>query len=340
MHCGACWVGHFLVVCLGGMAMHVGDSSLELSANASSSNGKCELSSPSAGSNGITNVMGVFVDTSSHESLEVHEQFLHSGDDHDDIPLCASFGREQWMDLDVVLFNELGALVADGICRSSNTRECVDANPFGLDDVGMCIINSLLPLEVPVTWRFSLRRWPLCQVLYEVVSLWDHEWRHKQTQLALLAKIRPRKGLRRYDSNRVPCRDKERRRDRLLEDKYIRLVSAKNCCMRKCCQFFPREKIRSLSQEMWLANFRMRSAKKLEVHKNLHINTHGYKVVTLKNVKVCCTAWYIIHAVSKADFHRFESIHRWVTALDFIATRAQKNLGRLHSKHPRHSPPS
>jgi hypothetical protein len=90
-----------------------------------------------------------------------------------------------------------------------------------------------------------------------------------------------------------------------LADESIRLVSAKDCCEKKCCQFFPREKIKSLRQKMWLADFRMRSAKKLEVHRNVHIDTHGNKVVTLENVEVCCTAWYTIHAVSKADFYRF-----------------------------------
>ena len=57
---------------------------------------------------------------------------------------------------------------------------------------------------------------------------------------------------------------------------------------------------------MWLADFHMRLEKKLEVYKNLHIDTHGHKMVTLENVEVCCTTWYIIHAVSKADFHRFQ----------------------------------
>ena len=123
------------------MAIHVGDSSLHLSTNASSSDSNSELSSPSADSNGMTNMMGVFVDTSSHVSFEVHEQSLLSGHDHDDIPLCAGFWREQWVGLDVVLLNELGVPVADGICRNSNPRECVDANPLGLDDVGMCILN-------------------------------------------------------------------------------------------------------------------------------------------------------------------------------------------------------
>ena len=152
MHCGVCWVGHDLVVCAGGMAMHVGDSSSELSTNASSSDGECELSSPSTGSNGITNVMGVFLDTSSHESWEVHEQSLHFRDYHNDNPLCAGFGKEQWVGLDVVLLNE-----ADGIYRNSDPHECVDANRLGLADVGVSFWNSLLPLEVPVTWRFSLR---------------------------------------------------------------------------------------------------------------------------------------------------------------------------------------
>src|ERR1700738_4261387 len=89
LQCGACWVHLFLHVCLGGMAMHVGHSSLELSTNASSSGGECELSSPSAVRHGMTKGMGGgFGDTSSDESLEVHVQNLHSGHDEDDIPLC------------------------------------------------------------------------------------------------------------------------------------------------------------------------------------------------------------------------------------------------------------
>ena len=78
MQCGACYVGHLLVVCLGWMAMHVGYSSWELSTNASSSDSDCELPSPSVGSHGMANVMGVFVDASSHKSFEAHEQSIHS----------------------------------------------------------------------------------------------------------------------------------------------------------------------------------------------------------------------------------------------------------------------
>ena len=137
-----------LIFCVGGMAMYVGESSLELSTYASSSDGEFPLSSSLTGSVDKKNVDVVSPTTSSHESFEVHKQSLHLGEDHDNIPLCAGFGREQWVGLDVVLLDEAGVPVADGICRKSDPRECVDANPLDL---------HLNPLEVLATWRFSLR---------------------------------------------------------------------------------------------------------------------------------------------------------------------------------------
>ena len=152
--------------------MHVGDSSLDMTTVALSSDGECEQSSQVTGSVDERNVEGIFQDTSTHESFEVHKQSLYLGDDHDDIPLCVDFKREQWVSLDVLILNEVGVPVVDGICRNFDPRECVDANPLGLHDVGVCIMISMLPLEVPLTWRFFLRRWPFRRVLHDGVSLW------------------------------------------------------------------------------------------------------------------------------------------------------------------------
>jgi hypothetical protein len=57
----------------------------------------------------------------------------------------------------------------------------------------------------------------------------------------------------------------------------------------------------------------MRSAKKLEVHRNMHFDAGGCKVMTLENIEACCRTWYIIHAVSKANFYRFRnySLQGW-----------------------------
>ena len=162
MHCVGCWVVHSMVAYLGGMVVNMGDSSFsELSSNTLSSDSEYELSSPLADTIDVINVVGVSIDTSSHASFEVYEQSLHSRDDHDDIPLCVGFRREQWICLDVIIHKELGVIVADDIYRNSDPYECVDANPLDVNDVGVCIVNSLLLFEVPLTWKFSLNRWPL-----------------------------------------------------------------------------------------------------------------------------------------------------------------------------------
>jgi hypothetical protein len=224
----------------------VGAGSRELSTDGSSSVDEFELSSSSADSFDDAHVDVVSLLTSSPGSFQVHDRSGNSGMPDNVISLCAGYGREKWMGLDVVLRNDLGVSVANDICRNSDPRDCVDVNPLGPDDVEVCILNSLLPLEVPVTWRFSLRRWPLRWVLHEGVSLWDHGRRHEQVQSTLVSNTRPRKGLREYNSSRAPPEDKEHRRDRILGDESIRLVSAKDCCAKRCCQFFPREKIKFL----------------------------------------------------------------------------------------------
>ena len=73
MHYIGCGVGHFMVGCLGGMTVDVGDNAFELSTNASSSDSECELSSLLADIIDGTNVVGVSMDTSSHKSFEVHK---------------------------------------------------------------------------------------------------------------------------------------------------------------------------------------------------------------------------------------------------------------------------
>ena len=87
----------------------------------------------------------------------------------------------------------------------------------------------------------------------------------------------------------------------------MKFVATKDCCAKKRCQLFSRDKIKSLRQEMWLVDFCIQFAKKLEVHCNMHFDAEGRKVVTLENMKVRCTAWYNIHAISKANFYRFRN---------------------------------
>ena len=105
----------------------------------------------------------------------------------------------------VVFVNGCGVPVIDGVCRNSDPTDCINASPVGQEDVGVCILNSLNPLEVLPRWSFSLHRWSMRIVLYDGVSLWNHSCRYAQIQQALLATLHPRKGRRKYDSVCVHC---------------------------------------------------------------------------------------------------------------------------------------
>ena len=89
-----------------------------------------------------------------------------------------------------------------------------------------------------------------------------------QIQKELQTNIRPRKGQRKYETLACPTAfANECKRQRLLDEESIREVVTKDCCMHRCCQLFPRNKMKAIREEIRLGNFRLRSTKKLDVHR-------------------------------------------------------------------------
>lgn len=108
-----------------------------------------------------------------------------------------------------------------------------------------------------------------------------------------------------YDSQHVLQDNMHHHCDHIMGDGPIRDVATKDSCAKKCCQFFHHDKIKSLWHEMWFKVFRMQLTKKLKVHHNIHIDAHGYKVMTLRMWKHV-VLWYIIYAISKDNFYIFQ----------------------------------
>jgi hypothetical protein len=153
-------------------------------------------------------------------------------DDHADLaspsiphcPLveCASISRALWVNLDVMLLNDSGVVVAEDICRNTHPQDCIDENMFGTEDVGVVILESLVHSEVDPTHRFFLRRWSLRNVTIDGVSLSEHEQRHMQIQRELQSNMRPRKGQRKYDTLAHPAPTAtDCKRQRLLGEESI-----------------------------------------------------------------------------------------------------------------------
>src|SRR6202048_558867 len=158
-----------------------------------------------------------------------------SDEEHLDTPLhsvpdcpiikCAGLSRASWVNLDVLLLNNSGVVVAEGICRNTHPQDCIDQNPLGTDDVGIVILESLVPSEVDPTHRFSLRRWPLRNVTIDGFSLREHERRPMHRVKESQSNMRPRKGQRKYDTLARPAPSTtDCKRQRLLGDESIREV--------------------------------------------------------------------------------------------------------------------
>ena len=112
-----------------------------------------------------------------------------------------------------------------------------------------------------------------------------------QIQKGLQTNMRPRKGERKYETLARPTASvNDCKCQRLLGEKSIREVATKDCCVHCCCQLFPRDKLKAIREEMWLGDFRLRSTKKLDVHRAIHVNGAGCKVITLESIDVYCTS--------------------------------------------------
>jgi hypothetical protein len=77
----------------------------------------------------------------------------------------------------------------------------------------------------------------------------------------------------------------------LLSQGSINLVSSKVCCKRNCVQPFSRLKIRQLREHMYRqTGFEFKNHLKLDVHRQIHVNAEGCRVVTLEGEDVCLAA--------------------------------------------------
>ena len=94
---------------------------------------------------------------------------------HNEIPepLQSGLPRSEWLNLEVSVFNAEGDLVGAGVIRNCEPADCVDNSQLGLQDVGVLILESILPEHVPADWKYSVRRWPCTLVKYRGTSLFD-----------------------------------------------------------------------------------------------------------------------------------------------------------------------
>ena len=231
-----------------------------------------------------------------------------------EIPECEGLLRWLWNTKCMTLVNEEGKLVGEGMCHSVKSDLVVGTNsPLGDSHVAIHICQSHSQEDISQDLVYALVAWPTKLVHYHGASLHDHEARDKWNQLQearanppSLRSTRPYTSAIRNPPRHGPAKYKE-----LLSEESINLVSSKVCCMKNCMQPFPREKIKSFRERMYnQSTFKFRAHMKTEVHRAVHRDARGRRMVTVEGISVCMRAWMHISGVPQATFYRYQGYAR------------------------------
>ena len=107
---------------------------------------------------------------------------------------------------------------------------------------------------------------------------------------------------------RNPPRETSVKTKDLLTQESINVVSSKTCCSQNCVQPFPRAKIRAFRERMYHnSTFKHRAFMKMEVHRQVHRDSRGRRMVTVKEIPVCMRAWMHISSVPESTFYRYQT---------------------------------
>ena len=155
-------------------------------------------------------------------------------------------------------------------------------------------------------------RWPLAQVrleggrlLSEIVT-WCSEHGESSGDDSGLegARKNPYRDMKRRKLS-PPIKTKLKRK---LSDSDVQRVSSLRCCKFRCCQSFSWDNTLALRRKFYGSTFELRREIAYAVQGQLHsLPKRRKKFLTLSGREVCENAWYSIHGVSRAAYHKYKA---------------------------------
>ena len=95
---------------------------------------------------------------------------------------------------------------------------------------------------------------------------------------------------------------------RKLSDSDVQRVSSLRCCKFRCCQSFSWDNTLALRRKFYGSTFELRREIAYAVQGQLHsLFERRKKFLTLSGREVCENAWYSIHGVSRAAYHKYKA---------------------------------
>lgn len=223
------------------------------------------------------------------------------------IPNCTGIARDDWCKKEVTLV-ESGMVVASAYVEFAKDWQSINGRTVLGDEYVGVVVCEVFHTQSALKPR-TLQRWHIKSVLYEGVSLYDHQRKYNLAVEAEAARLGDRRGNRQYYSLRHTSRPVQRKRkDVLVEKRSIDETMATACCKRECVTQFNAALIETLRYELHHSDSKSKDNIRLAIHKNFHYvpNTRK-KVCVVEGKVICMSAWRMIYGVSKTDFYRYRA---------------------------------
>ena len=187
---------------------------------------------------------------------------------------------------------------------------CLPDKPFDEENLGDIDVGVLFLSDGDL--QMTSFRWPLAQVrldggrlLSEIVT-WCSEHGESLGDDSGLegARKNPYRHMKRQKLS-PPVETKLKRK---LSDLDVQRVSSLRCCEFKCCQSFSWDDTLALRCKFYGSTFELRREIAYAMQGQLHsLSERRKKFLTLSGHEVCENAWYSIHGVSRAAYHKYKA---------------------------------
>ena len=187
---------------------------------------------------------------------------------------------------------------------------CLPDEPFDEENLGDTDVGVLFLSDGDL--QMTSFRWPLAQVrldegrlLSEIVT-WCSEHGESSGDDSELEGAR--KNPYRHMKRRKLSPPVDTKLKRKLSDSDVQRVSSLRCCKFRCCQSFSWYDTLALRRKFYGSTFELRREIAYAVQGQLHsLPERRKKFLTLSGREVCENAWYSIHGISRAAYHKYKA---------------------------------
>ena len=227
------------------------------------------------------------------------------GDNRDTESPSANPDRPLWRGRICYLLNDDLSILGKAKIVITLPDEPFDEENLGDTDVGVLFLFDGDLQMTSFRWPLALVRLDGGRLLSEIVT-WcsEHEASSGDDSGLEGARKNPYRHLKRWKLS-PPVDTKLKRK---LSDLDVQRVSSLRCCKFRCCQSFSWDDTLALRRKFYGSTFEFRREIAYIVQGQLHsLLERRKKFLTLSGREVCENAWYSIHGVFRAAYHKYKA---------------------------------